>query len=287
MPHKDPARRKEYMDNYRDENKEQIKEKNKEHYEKNKEKIKEKNKEYSSKRYKDRKQNAIDSISSGEIIDQHNWKMWCNAIKIRAKQNKHPYSDDFTNEVMFEMMVQGCFYCEDVATTIDRIDSKLEHTPDNCVGCCHGCNISKGNADLSTFVRKAYYRVHEEYYDDDTDIWFVNKKKPSMSEYKSRANKKGVPFELTKEYFDDLTKGVCKYCKRSPTTYFGVDRIVPSLGYILGNVVSCCWDCNLDKLEDDVESMIARNERIITRVVSGKLCIDDCVKVILHNNKSS
>jgi len=283
MSYKDPAKKKEKQKEYLQKNKEQQKEYKRNYYEKNKEKEHERTAKYKA----DRKQHATDSITSGEIIDQHTWDLWCNEIKRSAKNNKKPYSNDFTNEVMFEMMVQGCFYCEDVATTIDRIDSKLEHTPENCIGCCHGCNISKGNADMSTFVRKAYYRVCEEYYDDDTDIWFVNKSKPGIDKYKKRANKKGVPFELTKEYFDDLTKEVCKYCKRSPTTYFGVDRIVPSLGYILGNVVSCCWDCNLDKLEDDVESMIARNERIITRVVSGKLCIDDCVKVTLHINKSS
>jgi len=293
MPYKDPAKRKEKQKEYREKHKEQLKEKQKEYREKNKEQIKEyyeKNKEnikeYEAKCHKYRKRCAIDSITSGNIIDQHKWDLWCNTMKRKA--TTHPYSDDFTNDIMFEMMVQGCFYCGDIATTVDRIDSKLDHTPDNCVGCCYGCNMSKGAADPATFIRKAYYRVFEKYYDDDVDIWFINKTKPTMSTYTRDAKKKGVPFELTKEYFDELIKGKCAYCHRSPTTWFGIDRVVPSLGYVIDNVVSCCFDCNVDKLEDDVESMRARNERIAARVDAGELFIQDCEKVILHrgNNKS-
>ena len=182
------------------------------------------------------------------------------------------------------MMVRGCFYCGDVAMTIDRIDSKLDHSIENCVGCCHGCNNSKGAADPAIFIRKACFRVCGEYVDDDHDIWFVNKNKPSSAQYKSHAKKKKIPFELSKEDFERLVKGNCKYCQRSPSTWFGIDRVVPSLGYTTNNVVSCCYDCNLDKLEDDVDTMMARNKRIANRVIAGELVIPKCDKVILHIN---
>lgn len=289
----DPTKRKEYYEKNKEreaenrkrdyeKNKEKYKERRKERYEQNKEREKEKMKDYSSNRYKDLKQHAYDSITSGRIIVQHKWNLWCNAIKISVHNKEHAYSDDFTNDVMFEMMVRGCFYCEDIATTIDRIDSNIGHTIDNCVGCCHVCNISKNNADFSTFVKKAYYRARNKYYDDDTNIWFVNKTKPRMSEYQRAAKRKGVSFAISKAYFDILTKGDCKYCKRSPITWFGIDRVVPSLGYTFDNVVSCCLDCNLDKLEDDVDTMLRRNERVALRVDTGELVIGDCDKVILH-----
>ena len=278
MPYKDPIKQKEYHERYRLNNKERRKEQNKKYYEKNEEKMK----ESTAKRLETRKQYAIDSITSGKIIDQYQWDMWCKEIKRCAKNNKKPYSEDFTSDIMFEMMVQGCFYCGDIATTIDRIDSKLDHAIENCVGCCHGCNMSKGATDYATFIRKACYRVCGEYVDKDTNIWFVHKNKPEMWDYKYNANKQGVSFDLTKEDFDILTIDNCKYCKRSPTTWFGVDRVVPSEGYVLGNVVSCCFDCNLDKLEDDVESMRTRNERIVARVDAGELIIKECEKVILR-----
>jgi hypothetical protein len=253
----------------------------KDYYRKNKKQSGERN----EKIYAYQKQHAYDSITTGEIIDRCTWNLWCERIKRRAKN--HPYSVDFTNGIMFDMMIQGCFYCEDVATTIDRVDSTLDHTVDNCVGCCWGCNASKGTADSATFIRKAYYRTREKYYDDDYNIWFISKKKPSICDYKNRATRKEVLFELKKKDFDVLIKGDCKYCHRSPTTWFGIDRVVPSIGYVIDNVAPCCFDCNLDKLESDVESMRARNERIANRVDTGKLTINECEKVILHKGINS
>ena len=303
----DPAKRKERYEKNKDREKEKKKEAGAKYYEKNKEKIntkkkehyeenKEKKKEYYQKnkerdiertihRLEDLKQHACDSISTGSIIDRHKWDMWCNQIKCSARRNKQPYSVDFANVDMFERMLQGCFYCGSIATTIDRIDSKLEHTAENCVSSCHGCNISKSVADPSTFIKKAYYRTREKYYDNDSNIWFVYKRKPGFAQYKSNANKKRVPFDLTKEDWERLIKGDCAYCHRSPITWFGIDRVMPSLGYTLGNVVSCCFDCNLDKLEDDVDTMSSRNERIARRVDDGELIITECEKIILHKGR--
>lgn len=278
MGYKDPEKQRAYKKEYYERNKAREKERTARRYERNKEQMQ----EYATKYREDIKKNAHDSITNGEIPDTKKWDMWCDEIKRHAKDNKHPYSDDFTNDIIFCMMIRGCFYCGDISTSIDRIDSKLEHTLDNCVGCCAGCNKSKGAADLSTFIRKAYYRVREKYYDDDDDIWFVYKNKPIVSQYKYNAKMKGVPFDLSKEDFDVLIKGDCKYCKRRPTTWFGIDREIPSKGYVIGNVVSCCLDCNIDKLEDDVDTMRARNERIVERFDTGELVVNNDDKVILH-----
>jgi 5-methylcytosine-specific restriction endonuclease McrA len=294
MGYKDPSKNKEYYERtkqrqseqskeYYEINKEEINRKHREHYEQNKEKYKERNaknkdrrNETNEKLNEERKQHVIYSISVGEIVDLYKWDMWCK--KIRNGTTKHPYSADFTNDIIFEKMLQKCFYCGDIPTGIDRIDSKLTHTPDNCVACCVGCNKSKGAADPSTFIRKAYYRARGKYIDDDNDIWFVNKQKPRIDMYKRSATKKGVSFDLSKEDFDVLITGDCEYFQRSPTTWFGIDRMVPSLGYVLGNAVSCCFDCNVDKFEDDVGIMRARNERIFERVAAGGLVIKECEK---------
>lgn len=270
MPYKDPAKKKEY-------------------YEKNKEKYKErattsrKNNYGKIKEYYDyRTQNAIESITSKCIIDRKKWNQWCNQIKSRSTNKKHPYSDDFSNDIIFEMMIRGCFYCGDIATTIDRLYSNLNHTIDNCVGCCYGCNNSKGAADPSTFVIKSYYKARGKYYTDVTDVWFENKNKPSMWNYKRNAKKKGIRFDLTEEKWNMMIVDKCEYCNRSPTTWFGVDRIVPENGYVDDNVVTCCFDCNVDKHEGDVETMTKRNERIARRVDDGDIVIEDRSRMILH-----
>lgn len=242
-----------------------------------------------AKRYKDIKRYSIDSIINGKIDDKHKWDLFCNKIKKDANNNRHPYSEEFTNDIMFEMMLKGCFYCRDVATTIDRIDSTLCHTIDNCIGCCHACNISKGVSDPTTFIRKAYYRTRNKYVDDTTDIWVVLKQKPIMWNYIRSANKQGIPFELTKQDWNIMTKSDCKYCKRSPTTWFGIDRIIPSKGYVIENVVSCCFDCNVDKHVNDIDVVKKRNEFIANRVDTGELVIKKCPQVVLHQgiNKTS
>jgi hypothetical protein len=149
--------------------------------------------------------------------------------------------------------------------------------------------MSKGTADASTFIRKSYYRARREYIDDDILIWTENVRKPSIWDYKRNADKKGVTFDLSNEDWNILIKGDCKYCGRTPNKWFGIDRVIPSLGYVFDNVVSCCRDCNVDKLEGDVDAMNARNDRIADRVVDGNLIINECEKVLLHNgvNKTS
>lgn len=235
---------------------------------------------YRAKYFEDLKQHAYDSITSLEIRDKSKWVSWCNVIKRNSR--KYPYSEDFTDDIIFEMMTKGCFYCGQLATTIDRICSNLDHTPDNCVGCCLECNNSKGAADSATFIRKAYYRARMQYKDNVTNIWFENKKKPPMCMYKNSAKKKGVLFDLTKEYFEKLLVGVCEYCRRTPTTWFGVDRVKPEDGYIIGNVVTCCFDCNLDKHVLSVEKMVDRNEKIANRVDTGDIVIEDYSRFILN-----
>lgn len=249
---------------------------------------KERRKEYQTVYYEELKKHAYESLITGEIINQRKWKLWCTIIKSNNK-NKQTYSEDFTNVVMFEKLSQGCFYCGCIAMTIDRINSSIGHTPENCVGCCQGCNYSKGTADISTFIRKAYYRARRVYIDDNTDIWFKNKKKPYRCEYKKHANNKGVPFDLTEEDWKSLIKGNCEYCHRTPTTWFGIDRVIPEKGYVTDNVVTCCFDCNLDKHIDDVDTVTMRNELIACRVDAGELVINNCDQVIIHcgTNKKS
>jgi hypothetical protein len=73
------------------------------------------------------------------------------------------------------------------------------------------------------------------------------------------ARKRGLAFELTRDYFLTLTKKPCFYCGRPPfaTTstqevngqysYNGIDRMNNAVGYTKENSVPCCKDCNWAK----------------------------------------
>ena len=136
MVYKDPVARKAYLEKYRADNKEKHKAYLEKYRADNKEKQKEYNDDYyginkeqqnehNAKYREDLKQHACDSITSGRIINKNKWDVWCNTIKRSAKTNKQPYSEDFSNVIMFEMMIRGCFYCGDTATTIDRVLSTI------------------------------------------------------------------------------------------------------------------------------------------------------------------
>jgi hypothetical protein len=240
-----------------------------------------------AKRHKDITNHALDSLRIGEIIDQTKWTYYSNSIRNNAKHNKHPYPEEFTDVMIFEMMSKGCYYCMDTATTIDRVDSRIGHVPENCVGSCWPCNMSKGNGDHDSFLRKAYYRTEKEYYDGDIDIWSDNVRKPSYLDCRKKAIRQKVSFELTKDQWDTLVKGNCAYCIRSlpQSKYNGVDRVIPSDGYTLSNVVSCCDDCNRDKGMLSVESMKIRNDNIAVRMRNEEVVITNCDKVLQYVRK--
>jgi hypothetical protein len=86
--------------------------------------------------------------------------------------------------------------------------------------------------------------------------------------YKYHAEKRKLPFELSKEEFLQLTRKNCYYCGKQPSniqknihnqgdfTYNGIDRINPLFGYTINNVVSCCWECNKAKGKRNMEDFI-------------------------------
>ena len=78
MPYKDPVKaREKARERY-----EKNKEKKRKYYVQNKVQIREKQKEYCD----DKLQNAYDSITSGHIVDQQKWDMWCEQIKRGGSQ---------------------------------------------------------------------------------------------------------------------------------------------------------------------------------------------------------
>lgn len=80
------------------------------------------------------------------------------------------------------------------------------------------------------------------------------------SNYKTRAKKRGLEFELTFEQFLKITAQKCHYCGEPPAQkhivnrkwqtafiYNGIDRINNSMGYTNLNCVPCCKICNTMK----------------------------------------
>lgn len=77
------------------------------------------------------------------------------------------------------------------------------------------------------------------------------------------AKRRGIPFNLLKEHFDNLRGSTCHYCGDNTVT--GFDRIDSSLGYSLDNVVPCCKLCNQAKNNLTTEEFFALVQRIYRR----------------------
>lgn len=77
--------------------------------------------------------------------------------------------------------------------------------------------------------------------------------------YRKNAEKRGVEFKISKEFFKDISSKNCYYCGSSPYNcrsvknyfgdfvYNGVDRVDNNRGYEEDNCVPCCKKCNRAK----------------------------------------
>lgn len=99
---------------------------------------------------------------------------------------------------------------------------------------------------------------------------------------RSRAKERGYKWALTREQFAHLTRQDCFYCgveprqirrvetgrNGKPYVYNGLDRVDNERGYVLGNVVPCCGDCNYAKRFRTPEEFEAWIHRVHERLAS-------------------
>ena len=161
---------------------------------------------------------------------------------------------EFTKEEFVKIVESPCNYCgiiqEKGFNGIDRVNSTIGYIKDNCVSCCAMCNYMKGCLDKNIFIQRVehivtYNKLAEgklcpkSFKDYDTNYL----------SYKSRSDKKGLQFKMSKCVFDILTNRSCYLCGKQTTKTHqnGLDRIDSSIGYIENNVYTCCGNCNYMK----------------------------------------
>jgi hypothetical protein len=91
-----------------------------------------------------------------------------------------------------------------------------------------------------------------------TNRLFVN-----FQAYKSNAKKRGLAFELTRDTFIEFATGICFYCGKPAC---GVDRVNNALGYVRGNMVSCCKICNHMKHTMTLDDFVSKCREIVAQV---------------------
>lgn len=87
---------------------------------------------------------------------------------------------------------------------------------------------------------------------------------------------------MTYDEFSTLITSTCHYCGVEPSnvlkvpygggdyevfTYNGIDRVDNLLGYIVGNVVSCCHKCNWAKKDMTTEEFYIWVKRVYDTII--------------------
>lgn len=118
--------------------------------------------------------------------------------------------------------------------------------------------------------------------------------------YRRSALKRHLSFEISKEEFNKITSSNCRYCGNEPSriiskthskkpvvikhtqyTYNGIDRVNPNIGYIKGNIVACCWLCNVAKNNMPLEEFSSWVANVINHNVQE---VDNIKDIILKEN---
>lgn len=104
-----------------------------------------------------------------------------------------------------------------------------------------------------------------------------------LKRYKASASKKGFSFEISEERFASLLSMNCYYCGTPPSKYAkdgranggvfynGIDRIDSSKGYVEGNIVPCCKNCNYAKNTMSYNEFTSWVQRIADHMLSRKM----------------
>jgi hypothetical protein len=145
---------------------------------------------------------------------------------------------------------------------VDRLDSDEGYIISNCVSCCEMCNFMKGNLSVDIFIQRTIHisvfnkRMEGQIYPDS----FKDVKQVSYNKYVMSAKKRNIPFEISKEYFDETITGPCYLCGKENTDVHknGLDRLDSSIGYIESNVKSCCNNCNMLKNNYSLEFVLEK-----------------------------
>lgn len=178
-------------------------------------------------------------------------------LQSSSKYRKLGFS--LSQEKFEELVLQECLYCgkpPNEISGLDRIHSNAGYHPDNLVPCCTKCNMMKRDSFVCDFSQACRnVMIHQSGIEQVPNyifqkVYFAS----SYLQYKQRAEKLGIPFQLSPEKYMNFIHAHCFYCnKPSPV---GIDRIDNSQGYLENNIVPCCACCNYMKKQNTADDFI-------------------------------
>lgn len=180
------------------------------------------------------------------------------------QKNKIDFS--FSFEEFFNISHLPCEYCKGnrYNYSIGIKDLSLGYISGNLQSLCTSCKQAKSlstyNCDIVKLKTKHEINkpnVGKRRYSSDRPWWLVK-----YTRIKNGANKRNLQFILTpEEYRDMFYLKNCYYCGVDDCD--GIDRINSSMGYIPNNMVTCCYNCNVMKMDMGHDEFIIHIKKII------------------------
>lgn len=162
-----------------------------------------------------------------------------------------------------------CLYCgRDCLGGIDRFDNSKAYEPNNCVPCCHWCNVIKGTLSIDSLA--THLKRILEFQDAlircaPLCSGHLTTSSQRFGKIRKSALKRKLSFGICLDWYCTAIWGKpCHYC--GLTTTGGIDRIDSSQGYHPENCVPCCGNCNRIKWVYSPGDMVARVREIAHRL---------------------
>jgi len=112
----------------------------------------------------------------------------------------------------------------------------------------HPRNDYRGPDDISRAKNRKYWQSRD----------------AKLTMYRRNAERRDIEFMLTRDEFLSFWQKPCHYCGISIET-IGLDRVDNAIGYLAGNVESCCKSCNYAKAGMTTSQFLAMCHRIVAR----------------------
>jgi hypothetical protein len=183
---------------------------------------------------------------------------------------------EISDEEAIDLINDDCYYCggknESSCNSIDRLDSDLDYTLENCATSCTMCNYMKNTLKLDNFLKIiehicAYNKLNVNAKLNNSISNYVSS---DYNKYIVSAKKRDYEFQLLEDEFYEIILNPCyicgkmnKYDKNNKLVHRnGIDRFDNTIGYVKDNCRSCCSTCNYLKRDISYDNFIQKIKQI-------------------------
>jgi len=193
-----------------------------------------------------------------------------NYINDSLKRGHGDFCLDF--ESFTELVQKPCHYCKEIKDNevngIDRVNNSLGYTRENCVSACWKCNRMKHFYHPEFFLDKCKIIIKEQIptkqFYTKWGTYYTRSCYIQYSKYSKEAEERGLPFNITQEQWNWLTRSPCYLCGYQDAHGIGLDRLDNTIrSYTFENIRPCCGSCNSMKGDLPFEEFLEQCKKIV------------------------